>query len=149
MKEPSGKPIKSMTADERRQSGMEFVKEMVNDLTTTKGYPFTMENLEHAMCQCVPRSSWSPFEGIRLVNGELQILPVLHPGYLKIDRVIFNDPATVVYWQDGSKTVVKCQPGDTFSKETGLALAFMKRALGNKGNFNDIFRKWVHDDEEH
>ena len=26
-----------------------------------------------------------------------------------IKKVIFNPPATVVYWSDGSKTVVKCQ----------------------------------------
>ena len=62
---------------------------------------------------------------------------------MEIEKVIFNEPATIVYWQDGTKTVVKCQEGDTFSKETGLAMAIAKKALGNEGNFNDIFRKWV------
>ena len=37
-----------------------------------------------------------------------------------IVKVIFNNPATIVYWLDGTKTVVKCQPGDVYSKETGL-----------------------------
>lgn len=60
-----------------------------------------------------------------------------------IKRVIFNDPATVVYWLDGTKTVVKCQPGDTYSKETGLALCIAKKFLGNKGNFNDVFNQWI------
>lgn len=64
-------------------------------------------------------------------------------GEFAIDRVIFNDPATIVYWKDGTKTVVKCQEGDTYSAETGLALCFAKKALGNKGNFNDVFKKWV------
>lgn len=58
-----------------------------------------------------------------------------------IKRVIFNDPATVVYWKDGTKTVVKCQDGEAFDPEKGLALCFMKKACGNKGNFNDEFRK--------
>lgn len=60
-----------------------------------------------------------------------------------IRQVIFNDPATVVIWDDHTKTVVKCQPGDTFSKETGLAMAILKKVYGNKGNYNDVFRKWV------
>lgn len=64
-------------------------------------------------------------------------------GMFAIDRVIFNDPATIVYWKDGTKTIVRCQKGDTYSAETGLALCFAKKALGNKGNFNDVFKKYV------
>ena len=60
-----------------------------------------------------------------------------------IKDVIFNDPATIVYWNDGSKTVVKCQPGDTFSEELGLAMAIAKKFLGNKGNFNDVFKSFL------
>jgi len=60
-----------------------------------------------------------------------------------IDKVIFHDPATIVYWKDGTKTVVKCGPNDTYSKETGLALCYMKKVLGNKGNYNNVFRKWI------
>jgi hypothetical protein len=60
-----------------------------------------------------------------------------------IERVIFNDPATVVKWRDGTKTIVKCQDGDTYSKETGLALCIAKKALGNTGKYNEIFRQWI------
>ena len=52
-------------------------------------------------------------------------------------KVIFNDPATIVYWKDGTKTVVKCQNGDDFDPEKGFAMAFLKKCWGNKGNFND------------
>lgn len=58
-----------------------------------------------------------------------------------IDRVIFNDPATIVIWKDKTKTVVKCQPGDTYDKEKGLALCIAKKHLGNKGSFNKVFKK--------
>lgn len=61
----------------------------------------------------------------------------------EIKEVIFNDPATIVIWSDGSKTVVKCQSGDTYSKETGLALCIAKKYLGNKGNFNEVFKKYI------
>lgn len=60
----------------------------------------------------------------------------------EISNVIFNDPATIVFWDDGSKTVVKCQDGDVFSKESGLALAIIKKAYGNSGSYNNIFKKW-------
>lgn len=61
----------------------------------------------------------------------------------EITNVYFNDPATVVLWDDGTKTVVMCQKGDVYSKETGLALCVMKKALGNMPNFNNAFRKWI------
>lgn len=60
-----------------------------------------------------------------------------------IKKVIFNNPATIVYWKDGSKTVVKCQPGDTFDEEKGLAMCFTKKALGNKGNYADKFKEAI------
>ena len=62
---------------------------------------------------------------------------------MEIKNVIFNDPATIVFWTDGTKTTVKCQKNDTYSKETGLAVAIAKKALGNKGNFNEVFKKWI------
>lgn len=60
-----------------------------------------------------------------------------------IERVIFNDPATVVYWDDGSKTVVKCQQGDTFSAETGLMAAMLKRFMGNDNSYNKVINYWL------
>ena len=66
----------------------------------------------------------------------------------EIKNVIFNDPATVIMWSDGTKTVVKCQPGDTYSKETGLALCIAKKYLGNKGNFNEVFKKWIPEEDD-
>ena len=56
-----------------------------------------------------------------------------------IINVIFNDPATIVIWSDGVKTIVKCQEGDTFDPEKGLAMAICKRMLGNKHDYYDLF----------
>lgn len=60
-----------------------------------------------------------------------------------IEKVVFNDPATIVFWKDGTKTVVKCQQGDIFDKEKGLAMAITKRALGDKGNYNEVLKKYL------
>lgn len=60
----------------------------------------------------------------------------------EIEKVIFNEPATIILWKDGTKTVVQAQDGEPFDKEKGLAMAFMKKVCGNKGNYNEIFRKF-------
>lgn len=61
-----------------------------------------------------------------------------------IDDVIFSGPATVVKWKDGTKTVVKCNKGENFDPEKGLVIAITKKALGNKGNYYETIRKWMH-----
>lgn len=61
----------------------------------------------------------------------------------QLKKVVFHDPATIVYWTDGTKTVVKCQPGDTFDPLKGFLMAFFKKACGNKGNYNNALKKIV------
>lgn len=60
-----------------------------------------------------------------------------------IKKVIFNNPATIVIWNDGTKTTVKCSELDEYSEEVGLAMCISKKALGNKGNFNEVFKKHI------
>lgn len=59
-----------------------------------------------------------------------------------IQKVIFNNPATIVIWSDGTKTVVKAEH-EEFDPEKGLAMAISKKALGNKGNYYEEFKKWL------
>lgn len=60
-----------------------------------------------------------------------------------IKDVIFAPPATIVYWSDGSKTVVKCSEKDVFDPEKGLAMAIAKRYGGNKGSYYKEIQNWV------
>lgn len=60
-----------------------------------------------------------------------------------ITKVIFNDPATIVFWSDNTKTVVECGDYDIFDEEKGLAMAICKKAMGNKGNYYEEFKKWI------
>lgn len=59
----------------------------------------------------------------------------------RIKDVIFNDPATIVFWEDGTKTVVKTMEGDKFDPHTGLAQAISKKALGD--TYKKEFKKWT------
>ena len=78
-------------------------------------------------------------ENIKIVNQ----LPKFDKNEIKDVR--YNDPATIVFWKDGTKTVVKCQKdkGDTYNPELGLAMCIIKKMCDNKGNYNDVFNKWL------
>lgn len=99
----------------------------------------------------------TPSREIRYIKPE-----VLTTAF-RIKKAIFNPPATIVLWEDGTKTVVKCQ-GDgycllacfddgcpkqceIYDREFGLAMCIAKRALGNKGNYYNEFKKWLKENE--
>ena len=57
-----------------------------------------------------------------------------------IEQVIFNDPATIVTFSDGSKVCVKACKNDKFSKETGLIYAIIKRLYANDTDENGYLK---------
>lgn len=59
-----------------------------------------------------------------------------------IKKVKFNPPATIVFWTDNTKTVVKCK-GEDYDPEKGLAMCICKKVLGDKGNYYEVFKKWL------
>lgn len=60
-------------------------------------------------------------------NAVFNTIRTAHTVIPKIKDVIYNDPATIVFWEDGTKTVVKCK-NEKFDPEKGLAMAFQKDA---------------------
>ena len=60
-----------------------------------------------------------------------------------IKNVIFNPPATIVFWTDGSKTVVKCNAKEEFDPEKGMAMAIAMRCANNSDDFYKEIKKWV------
>lgn len=63
-----------------------------------------------------------------------------------IDKVIFNEPATIILWKDGTKTVVKAVD-EPFDREKGFAMAVLKKMAGNKGNYFNKVKRWVKNGE--
>lgn len=91
-------------------------------------------------------------------------------GAYGIEKVLFQNPATIVFWSDGTKTVVNCmdnveikkkvvdgkevtirkpKKADTYSEEAGLAMAIVKKWAGNNGNYNNIFREFMYNPVEY
>lgn len=61
-----------------------------------------------------------------------------------IDRVIFNDPATIIIWKDGSKTVVKRSDDDIWDPEKGFCMAIIKKLYGH----TSFIKRFMEPDEE-
>lgn len=95
------------------------------EATTSFSFSLTKEG-EKAMKKLIKRDMGNPTE---------------------IEKVIFNDPATIVFWGNGDKTVVKCGKDDIYDPEKGLAMAISKRFLGNEGNYFNVFKKWLPKEE--
>lgn len=90
---------------------------------------------EHDIPSAYPKSTFG------LVYQECKIRPTF-----AIDKVLFNPPATIVFWLDGTKTVVKCKEGEEFSEWAGIALCLAKKLYGP--NFHKIFRAHCSDPEK-
>lgn len=52
----------------------------------------------------------------------------------EISKVIFNYPATIVFWSDNTKTIVKCKEGDQWDPHAGLSAAIAKKIFGSQIN---------------
>lgn len=67
-----------------------------------------------------------PTEWIKDLNKNANSSPEF-----KVKKVIFSKPATIIFWSDGTKTVVKCGKDDTYDKEKGFYIACAKKLFGN------------------
>lgn len=47
----------------------------------------------------------------------------------EVERVLYDGPATIVFWSDGSKTVAKRAAGEPYDEHVGFLAAFVKRFL--------------------
>ena len=81
---------------------------------------------------------------INNTNFVLKLLSSI--GFFTPKKVHFSNPATVVEWEDGTKTIVKCGYEDTYDQEKGLAMCFIKKLFGNKGNYYDKFNELIDPD---
>ena len=68
---------------------------------------------------------------------------------IKIRKVVFSGPATIVFWNDGDKTVVKCTTGDHLNYEMGIAMCALKKLFGDSYlNFKKDLKKWAPEEKK-
>lgn len=61
-------------------------------------------------------------------------------------EIIYHDAATIVYWTDGTKTVVKCNENDEYSEYFGFVAAVAKKMYGGANAINRLIdsKKVIH-----
>lgn len=59
------------------------------------------------------------------------VFQVVKNEYLPPLRIIHHGPATVVFWKDGTKTVVKLMEGDVYDEYNAFCAAFVKKVYGS------------------
>ena len=82
----------------------------------------------------------------KTLKEEIQMKTKSHIAYNPIKKVIFNDPATVVFWKDGTKTIVKRQEGAEFDPEKGLAMAICRHYLCDicgLERYDGVFKRYM------
>ena len=67
---------------------------------------------------------------------------------LTIKKIMYKPPATIVFWNDDTKTVAVCEKGDVYNRELGFALCVLKKKYGNK-KVHDMLDKYVHSATEY
>lgn len=65
-----------------------------------------------------------------------------------VRKIMFNDPATIVFWDDGTKTVVKVAPGDKYVPYYGFLAALAKKIYGNNTKVQEMIRPWLPEEEK-
>lgn len=109
------------------------------------GFVVSYKDVEYAYTG--PETGWVAINNYRKEKTEMPVRYDRVYPRLAIKKVIFNAPATIVFWDDGTKTVVKCE-NEEYDPEKGLAMAVAKKALGNQGNYYNQFKKWLPSKEE-
>lgn len=72
-----------------------------------------------------------------IISNLIKKLPTMDPRYLP-KKIIYNNPATIVFWKDGTKTVVKKAPNEKFNTYHAFCAALAKKIFGNNSRVNAI-----------
>lgn len=64
-------------------------------------------------------------------------------GIPDVRRIVFSCPATIVFWEDDTKTVVKCMEGEKFERYAGFAAACMKKMFGSTSRAKSIMEDYA------
>ena len=107
---------------------------------------FAKESVAEAlMRQITTHATIVPQQKKRRKKGNKPFVPTVAERAFNrlVKRIIINRPTIVVYWFDGTKTVVTCDVTDQFDPKIGVCIAFTKKYLINTGNYNQILKRVI------
>lgn len=117
-----------------------------NALLKSAKRPLTEYEIEYCRNDVIATEAlWESFQKTKKCEGTMSV-----DIKNAIKKVIFSGPATIVLWNDGTKTMVKLCTNEINLQDamyedlrwTGLALCISKKVMGNTGNYKKIFEQW-------
>ena len=96
----------------------------------------TLDYARHLLYDKAPLKSDSEFQRTLIEAFNSVKKKKTHRDRDIVDHVKHNPPATIVFWKDKTKTVVKQQDGDVYDPEKGFMAACTKKFFGNDNQFN-------------
>lgn len=100
----------------------------INSNGITIGKPIT---IEHNLC------GKNLFDGIKIEGHPKKYCETIEKQEQerKLKKIlprkwVINGPATILFWQDGTKTIVKCNKDDEFDAQKGYLMAFFEKITG-------------------
>jgi hypothetical protein len=88
-----------------------------------------------------PTKLWLKFDSKEEADKWLKENEYMLKYLPNIKNVVFNNPATIIFWEDGTKTIVKAMETDVYDPEFGFAMCICKKALGDQ--YKKAFKKYV------
>jgi len=83
------------------------------------------------------------------ISGTISWTTIPQTAELKPTKIIYNEDKTIVYWNDGTKTVSKASENEVVDPEIGFAICLMKKMYGKKINKKKLYRKMIAKAEVH
>jgi len=99
---------------------------------------YTINTSSSFSFQLVPSEEMKPREEVRvqLSSPTSRVVYSFNPK-----KIIRNGPATVVFWPDNTKTVVKCADGDNDSTYTAFCAALAQKIFGSNSKVKKMVSK--------
>ena len=82
-----------------------------------------------------------PFRLSCSIAGEL----ALENNKIYITKVLYNNPATIVFWSDGTETRNVCPKNTLYNPDSGLAFCVLKKFMGGD-EMAKLFNDWELED---
>lgn len=101
-----------------------------------------VNNMEETLNkQLLPRYNFIPLGNYTITNNYTKVPEIsFTPRSMDIMKIIVNKPATIVFWGDGTKTVVKCKEGTEFNVYNAVTAAVAIKTYGSNSRLNKMIR---------
>lgn len=74
-------------------------------------------------------------------NAESEDSEPVNPFAIK--NIIFSNPCTIVFWKDGTKTIIRCGENDLYDPEKGIAMAVMRKVYGPRHAYMKVLGPYI------